>query len=774
LGAYLYRTMKPPVPELSLHPDGSLRDAERHQLRRCKHIAAIRFDGPLNFANTSYLEDKVLEMVAEMSDLRYVLIAAHGINEVDASGEDMLRLLVDRLRDSGYEVCVSGMKDKVQDALTRTGLFERIGEQNMFPTQALAVAAIHAKAHINSTEKDCPLQQMRPRVVTLSLHPDGSLRDTKRYGLKQCRHIAAIRFNGSLDIASSVYLEESVNERVATMPELRHVLIAAHGINQIDTYGVETLARVIRMVREAGYEISFSGFSDIVLDLLKRFHIYEVIGEENIYPTQVLAVRRIYADAHVDSEEKTCPLAALQPRVAELSLHPDGSLRDAHRRGLRQCEHIAALRFDGPLDMASADFLVEKVEERVAAAPKLKHVLFAAHRITLIDDHGVDVLEKLVRWLRDSSFEVSFSGLADSILDVLKERNLYEIIESTNIYPTQVLAIRHIYDRAHEDSDEKDCPLRPLKPYVAELSLHPDGSLRDARRHDLDQCECITALRLDGPLDMAGAQYLLEKVEERVASMPKLRSVFFACHRINQIDAHGAEALRKVVRWLRDSGYEVSFSGLGDDVLDVLKDKNVYGVIGEDHIHPTQVQAIRNIYSGAHSKTAEVACPLESMRPYMAELSLHVDGSFRDARRYGLEQCEYIAALRFDGPLDLASADYLEEKIEEHIASRAHLKHVFFAAHRMNKIDTQGVTVLGRVLKRLHDSGYGVSFSGLTDDALDMLKGNHLYEIIGEHNIYPTQAVAIERIHSQAHESSNEKVCPLLEVVPRQEGSEDL
>jgi MFS superfamily sulfate permease-like transporter len=157
LGYYLFRTMKPHLAELSLHPDGSLRDAKRHGLGQCKHIAAIRFDGPLNFANTSYLEEEVLKLVAEMPELKQVLIAAHGINEIDASGEEMLSHLVDRLREAGYEVSLSGLKEGVQDVLQRTALYLKIGPENMYPTQAMAVAAIHARAHVQSTEKECPL-----------------------------------------------------------------------------------------------------------------------------------------------------------------------------------------------------------------------------------------------------------------------------------------------------------------------------------------------------------------------------------------------------------------------------------------------------------------------------------------------------------------------------------------------------------------------------------------------------------------------------------------
>lgn len=160
LGLYLYRNLKPGVAVVSLHPDQSLRDSVRHRLQQCRHIATIRFDGPLFFASASYLEDKILEQVASMPDLRHVLIIGHGINELDASGEEMLSLLLSRLNDAGYEVSFSGLKDNVLDVIKRTGLYDRIGEDHLFPTQALALQAIHAGAHENSQEKYCPLLQV--------------------------------------------------------------------------------------------------------------------------------------------------------------------------------------------------------------------------------------------------------------------------------------------------------------------------------------------------------------------------------------------------------------------------------------------------------------------------------------------------------------------------------------------------------------------------------------------------------------------------------------
>ncbi len=157
LGHYLFRTMKPRVAILARHDDGTLRDAELFGLQRCKHITVISFDGSLFFANTSYLEDHVLERISAKPNLKQVLIIGDGINELDASGEEMLSLLVDRLRDRGVDIYFCGLKDQVIEVMKRTRLYEKIGEDHIFRTEAQALLAMHETAHLGSDEKECPL-----------------------------------------------------------------------------------------------------------------------------------------------------------------------------------------------------------------------------------------------------------------------------------------------------------------------------------------------------------------------------------------------------------------------------------------------------------------------------------------------------------------------------------------------------------------------------------------------------------------------------------------
>ncbi len=159
---FLYKSMRPRVANLSMHPDCSLRDAEHYKLRECEHVAVVRFDGPLFFANASFLEDQINERIRTMPKLRHILVVANGINDMDASGEDALSLIVDRVRSAGYDISFSHIKESVLETMKRTHLLAKIGEDHIYPLAATAIEAIHADAHRDSQEKECPLLSVCP------------------------------------------------------------------------------------------------------------------------------------------------------------------------------------------------------------------------------------------------------------------------------------------------------------------------------------------------------------------------------------------------------------------------------------------------------------------------------------------------------------------------------------------------------------------------------------------------------------------------------------
>ena len=132
LAMYLYRTMRPRVVCLVQDSDGSLRDAEVHELAMDQKIAVVRFDGRLYFGDSSYFEDKVLEIVAQFPELQYLIVDADGINQIDATGEQILRDLVERLRDIDVDVYFTHAKRQLRDVLQRTGCEEYIGRDHFF------------------------------------------------------------------------------------------------------------------------------------------------------------------------------------------------------------------------------------------------------------------------------------------------------------------------------------------------------------------------------------------------------------------------------------------------------------------------------------------------------------------------------------------------------------------------------------------------------------------------------------------------------------------
>ena len=140
LSLLLYRMMRPHIAILGLHHEGTLRDAQRHDLPPMHpRLSALRFDGALRFVNVSYFEDALLKLERENPEVKQILIKSSGINYLDASGVDMLANLIVRFRDSGITLNFSGFKKQVQEVIERTGLVDKIGHEHLFSSDAEAL-----------------------------------------------------------------------------------------------------------------------------------------------------------------------------------------------------------------------------------------------------------------------------------------------------------------------------------------------------------------------------------------------------------------------------------------------------------------------------------------------------------------------------------------------------------------------------------------------------------------------------------------------------------
>ena len=142
---YLYRTMKPHFAEVARDDDGVFRDAALYKLNTSDSMALYRYDGDLYFANAGYLEKRLLDAVADKPELRVLILDIEAVDQIDATGEDMLARISENFDAANIAFYLTRPKFKVLDALKRSGLYHRIGENRIFAKRKNAIVAIQKR-----------------------------------------------------------------------------------------------------------------------------------------------------------------------------------------------------------------------------------------------------------------------------------------------------------------------------------------------------------------------------------------------------------------------------------------------------------------------------------------------------------------------------------------------------------------------------------------------------------------------------------------------------
>jgi SulP family sulfate permease len=144
IGIHLFQMMRPTVATLVQQPDGTFSAVTGVGPAMVARTLVFRFDGRLIFLNASHFEETILTALAEQPQARNVLIVADGINDMDASGEEILRSAVETFHGNGIEVAFCGVKDAVMQVMVRSGLKAVIGERRFYATAERALADLEA------------------------------------------------------------------------------------------------------------------------------------------------------------------------------------------------------------------------------------------------------------------------------------------------------------------------------------------------------------------------------------------------------------------------------------------------------------------------------------------------------------------------------------------------------------------------------------------------------------------------------------------------------
>ena len=159
-------------------------------------------------------------------------------------------------------------------------------------------AWLPAQAHVDKLK-----EQILPRIVSFF----GDLRYQSEPNFDPERY----RDWKVLPVFDETYLEDQINAHLKAKKELRHIIVYANSINDMDATGEEALSLIIDRVRRVGVDISFAGANRAVMAVLERTHLLAKIGEDHFYPTIDRAIKTVHKLTHNEKEEEACPLTSV-------------------------------------------------------------------------------------------------------------------------------------------------------------------------------------------------------------------------------------------------------------------------------------------------------------------------------------------------------------------------------------------------------------------------------------------------------------------------------
>jgi SulP family sulfate permease len=138
----------------------------------------------------------------------------------------------------------------------------------------------------------------------------------------------------------------------------------------------------------------------------------------------------------------------LHPRIIEVGLHPDGSLRDRHLWHLPPlAPHLYALRMDAELDFAAASSFERAITDHLARHPDTQHVCLFAQPINRIDATGVETFGQLQRQLASRGITLHISGIKLPVEKALQRAGELPDVPELKLYRTDaeaLLALRQL------------------------------------------------------------------------------------------------------------------------------------------------------------------------------------------------------------------------------------------------------------------------------------------------------------------------------------------
>lgn len=146
LALFLWRASRPHAAIVGRVPETDhFRNVKRHKVFTDPRVLTIRIDESLTYLNARWLEEFVLEEIADNPEVRYLILMCSAVNAIDASALESLEAINHRLADGGLTLHLSEVKGPVLDKLQRSSFLEQLTGQ-IFLSQSQAFDSAVAAA----------------------------------------------------------------------------------------------------------------------------------------------------------------------------------------------------------------------------------------------------------------------------------------------------------------------------------------------------------------------------------------------------------------------------------------------------------------------------------------------------------------------------------------------------------------------------------------------------------------------------------------------------
>lgn len=116
-------------------------------------LIVYRFDSPLVFANAAFFTERLEALIANAGEgLKCVVIDAEAMSDFDSTAAEALENLNADLERRGVELWIARANAPLRELLQATGLVDRFGQENLYPSVRAAVAAYHAQFGASQTD----------------------------------------------------------------------------------------------------------------------------------------------------------------------------------------------------------------------------------------------------------------------------------------------------------------------------------------------------------------------------------------------------------------------------------------------------------------------------------------------------------------------------------------------------------------------------------------------------------------------------------------------